>query len=160
MIPRRPALLLAGLLSMTPSLAEMDVDQADSLNFHGFHKDKKAAIKIWEDGEKGTTRNDSQPTKAYEVKGTAPVASQPAASTLPAATTDDSDAGETRGKRYEIRERYTLSRSATTPYSAFYVIEALHQQMTSLCPAGWHKIAERSEAVEGDFYLYYELECL
>lgn len=64
------------------------------------------------------------------------------------------------GQRFEIRERYTLTRSASTPYSAFFVIEPLFKQAAQLCPLGWKKIAERSTPVEQDFYLYYEVECL
>lgn len=138
----------------------MDVDQADSLNFEGFHKDKKEAVKIWKDDKEKTV-------KAYDQNSTtAPVttnATVPAATTLtstpitagaPTATASKS------GKHFEIRERYTLSRSAKTPYSAFYVIESLHQQSAKLCPKGWKKLTERSEPIEQDFYMFYEIECL
>jgi hypothetical protein len=67
---------------------------------------------------------------------------------------------EISGKRFEIRERYTLTRSAKTPYSAFYVIEPLYKQSAQLCAKGWKKLAERSEPIEQDYYLYYEIECL
>jgi hypothetical protein len=155
----RSALLLAVLLA-APAFAQMDVDQADSLDFHSFHKDKKAAIKVWKDDRKADEKTSDQPVKMYEQQ---PVAAAPATaagvSTTAAPSTNAAKAG-VEGKRYEIRERYALSRSADTPYSAFYVIEALHQQMASLCPNGWQKLAERSEPVQQDFYLYYELECL
>jgi hypothetical protein len=29
-----------------------------------------------------------------------------------------------------------------------------------LCAHGWKKLSERSEPIEQDFYLYYEIECL
>lgn len=150
----RSALLLAALLT-APAFAQMDVDQADSLDFHSFHKDKKAAIKVWKDDRKSEGSDSDQPVRIYEHSPAAP-AGKPAAIASPTADKQT----DTTGKRYEIRERYTLTRSADTPYSAFYVIEALHQQMAALCPNGWHKLAERSEPVQQDFYLYYQLECL
>lgn len=158
---------------------EMDVDQADTFDFESFHKDKKEAIKVWD-------KKSSTTTKAYEEKpvapgsaatGTAPAAASaapatsgksaaPVSSTPVNATTATGSAavaqippGET-GKRFEIRERYTLTRSTATPYSAFYVIEPLYKQSAQLCPRGWKKLAERSEPVEQDFHLYYLIECL
>lgn len=155
----------AGLFSIG-ALAQMDVDQADSLNFQEFHKDKKEAIKVWNDGIGKKTET----IKTYEQSTTtaapattsepAPAAATPAPA-KPAAAVADKQTREVKpSQRYEIRERYTLSRSAKTPYSAFYVIEPLHKQAAQLCPRGWKKLSERSEPVEQDFYLYYELECL
>ena len=165
-----PWILIAAGLFSAGAMAQMDVDEADSLNFQDFHKDKKEAVKIWEDG----VGKRSETVKAYDETGqntasSAPVApaavttaAQPAAASAAAATATAKAAnGEVKpGQRYEIRERYTLSRSAKTPYSAFYVIEPLHKQASQLCPRGWKKVAERSEPVEQDFYLYYQLECL
>ena len=148
------------LLCATPALAEdMDVDQADSLNFEAFHTDKKAAIQLWEQApEKRTvkqypeTRTENTVVEERLNRPSAQGASLRQTAEAPAATGKP-------GQRYEIRERYTLGRSSQTPYSAFYVIEAMHGQMARLCPRGWQKLAEWSEPVEGDFYLYYELEC-
>lgn len=148
---------------------DMDVDQADSLDFGSFHKDKKEAVKAWQ-------KDNSGPTKAYQDQpaadapnsGTTPATAAPAAAaaaTKPTATTPlaaanaPATAGES-GKRFEIRERYTLTKSAKTPYSAFYVLEPLYKQSAQLCPKGWKKVGERSEPVEQDFYLYYVIECL
>ncbi len=143
----------------------MDVDQADGLDFTDFHKDKKEAIKVWSTDKKSQTVKtyDQTPANAAAVTppdsatgaapAIAPVAAAPAAGKAliePAA----------KGQRYEIRERYTLTRSVKTPYSAFYVIEPLYKQAAQLCPRGWRKLTERSEPVEQDYYLYYELECL
>lgn len=154
------ALLLCGslVIGFDAYAQEKDVDQADTLDFQSFHKDKKEAIKVWD-------KNSTSPTKTYQ--------DQPAAST-PATTAPASpSAGDTTqtkslastvagspSKRFEIRERYTLTRSAKTPYSAFYVIEPLYKQAAQLCPKGWKKLSEKSEPVEQDFYLYYEIECL
>lgn len=159
---------------------DMDVDQADTIDFQSFHKDKKEAVKVWDKGFGTGT------TKAYEDTGTkggsaasaagsapaaapAPAKAAPVASTaVPAAAAAPSkDAvaaaqvapGEA-GKRFEIRERYTLGRSAATPYSVFFVLEPLAKQSAQLCPRGWRKLAERSEPIEQDFYLYQEIECL
>jgi hypothetical protein len=65
-----------------------------------------------------------------------------------------------KNQQFEIRERYSLGRSTTTPYSALYVIEALHQQMADICSNGWEIIREFSVPVESDFYMHYEFECL
>ena len=134
---------------------EMDIDQADSLNFQSFHKDKKEAVKVWD--------KKSEPTKAYSeqpVTSTSAPAANATATNAPAGSAIQPTAGDLKGKRFELRERYTLTRSAQTPYSAFYVIEPLYKQAAQLCPKGWKKVAERSEPIEQDFFLYYEIECL
>lgn len=166
---RSTALLyaLVALVVAQPVLAEMDVDQADSLNFEGFHTDKKAAVKAWRDQPEAPS---SETVKTYERPATAGRApSNEATDALGTAAVGAAGAGREPatprpghkpGQRYEIRERYSLERSASTPYSAFYVIEPLHREMARLCPAGWAKLNERSEPVEQDFYLYYEFECL
>jgi hypothetical protein len=144
--------------------AQMDVDQADSLNFEAFHKDKKEAVKVWKDD----ATKKAETVKTYEQTApAAPAANQTTtlnSAPVAASTTTASKAAQiataTPGQRFEIRERYALGRSASTPYSAFYVIEAMHQQSAKFCPKGWKKLTERSEPVDGDFYLYYEIECL
>jgi hypothetical protein len=156
----------------TTQAQDMDVDQADTIDFQSFHKDKKEAVKVWD--KKSTTTTKAYDDKPAEGSSAAPAQSSttaaPAAAqtTTPVATAAKSTttstaalipAGEA-GKRFEIRERYTLTRSAKTPYSAFYVIEPLYKQAAQLCPRGWKKLTERSEPIEQDFYLYYELECL
>lgn len=170
------SLMTLGVISFVhPAIGQdMDVDQADTMDFGSFHKDKKEAVKVWD-------RKSSTTTKAYEDKPAtaAPAAASsttvptaagsksaaPVASTaVPAASTSAAAAAQTPpgevGKRFEIRERYTLTRSTATPYSAFYVIEPLYKQSAQLCPRGWKKLAERSEPIEQDFYLYYLIECL
>lgn len=153
------ALLLAALAS-TGAQAQMDVDQADSLNFEGFHTDKKEAKKIWKEKDE-TVKTYEQPAAT----NTDAPATTAAASAAPAATANvdapKAAASSVKpGQRFEIRDRYSLGRSASTPYSAFYVIEALHKQSAQLCPRGWKKLSERSEPIEQDFYMYYEIECL
>jgi hypothetical protein len=164
------SLMTLGVISFIyPAIAQdMDVDQADTMDFESFHKDKKEAVKVWD-------KNTNTTTKAYEEKPatgatsstTAPTAAGsksavPVISTAvsaSAAAAAQTPPGEA-GKRFEIRERYTLTRSTATPYSAFYVIEPLYKQSAQLCPRGWKKLAERSEPIEQDFYLYYLIECL
>jgi len=148
--------LIASLLVVSiPSHAqEMDIEQADSLNFQSFHKDKKEAVKAWD--------KPTETVKAYDDKTGA---SKPATSSsaMPTNSTDKAVAinpNDAKGKRFELRERYTLTRSTQTPYSAFYVIEPLYKQAAQFCAKGWKKLAERSEPIEQDFYLYYEIECL
>lgn len=170
------SLMALGLASFayTTTAQDMDVDQADTIDFGAFHKDKKEAVKVWDKSSTTTTKvyeqkpaggapNASTPatttsgTKAAPVTSNAvPAATAPSASAAAAAQTPPGEAG----KRFEIRERYTLGRSTATPYSAFYVMEPLYKQSAQLCPRGWKKLAERSEPVEQDFYLYHEIECL
>lgn len=155
------AALTTALISL-PLYAQMDVDQADSLNFEAFHKDKKEAVKVWKDDK---TKKD-ETVKAYDAQETATpaTAASSAVATTPVAASNVASTpvkGDIKpGQRYELRERYALGRSAKTPYSAFYVIEALHQQAVKLCPRGWKKFGERVEPVESDFFQYYEIECL
>lgn len=130
---------------------ELDVDQADSLRFDEFHTDKKAAIKAWEKKPETTKIYDSNAPQSSSNKDSAVNSNN--ANLTPAGTA-------TNGKRFEIRERYTLTRSTQTPYSAFYVIEPLYKQAAQLCTKGWKKLSERSEPIEQDFYLYFEIECL
>jgi hypothetical protein len=162
--PLKIAVLLFATSAGSLCLAQMDVDQADSLNFEAFHKDKKESVKVWKDDKD----KKAETVKAYDQNSTtAPATTNtvtPAAATTltstPVTSTTPVLASTKPGQRFEIRERYTLTRSAKTPYSAFYVIESLHQQSAKLCPKGWKKLTERSEAVEQDFYLFYEIECL
>ena len=177
------ALLSLGVLNAASVIAQdKDVDQADSLDFESFHKDKKAAVKVWKEGEGSTSK--TAPVKTYEQSpaanstvpaNTAAPANTATSTTAPAAEKAPISAGTStakpaeavkpteavkEGQRYEIRERYTLTRSTKTPYSAFYVIEPLYKQSAQLCARGWKKLSERSEPIEQDFYLYYEIECL
>ena len=140
--------LLLPLLVMLNQVAraEFDVDQADSLDFESFHQDKDSTIKLWEQkkpkAEEATPLNTKNNTDG----------NQPSDKT--------SNASNVSGKKFEARERYTLIRSTQTPYSAFYVIEALHRQMAKSCPKGWEKLREWSVPVDGDFFMYYEFRCL
>ncbi len=150
------AMLLCGssVFIVNAYAQDKDVDQADTLDFEAFHKDKNEAVRAWD-------KNSSTTTKAYSDQPTSSdtaVTTQKAAA--PTAPETKSAASDISGKRFEMRERYTLTRSAKTPYSAFYVIEPLYKQAAQLCPKGWKKLAERSEPIEQDFYLYYEIECL
>lgn len=177
-MPANPLKIVVLSLAVASPIAwaQMDVDQADSLNFEAFHKDKKESIKVWKDDKTKkdeTVKTYEQTVPASTTPATAgnlnstPVA--PAAATPPAATSAaTSHAAPTPaaktdikpGQRFELRERYSLGRSTKTPYSAFYVIEALHQQAVKYCPRGWRKLNERVEPVEQDFYQYFEIECL
>ena len=148
-------LFFVSLISAVAFAQEMDIDQADSLRFQDFHKDKKEAVKVWD-------KKDNAPTKAYQDQSAGVTTGAPSTTTTTPATHSTAPAtpGDVSGKRFEIRERYTLTRSAKTPYSAFYVIEPLYKQSAQLCTKGWKKLTERSEPIEQDYYLYYEIECL
>lgn len=155
------ALLLCGSLvtGFDAYAQEKDVDQADTLDFQSFHKDKKEAIKVWDKSSTGTTKAYQDQPAANADAGATPPAAAAAPTASPSKNPTSAVVG-TPSKRFEIRERYTLTRSAKTPYSAFYVIEPLYKQAAQLCSKGWKKLSEKSEPVEQDFYLYYEIECL
>lgn len=150
----------SALLCALPALAtDMDVDEADSLNFESFHTDKKAAIQLWKREPKNeTVRQYPAGPQSVENGAKGLVVEERLDGAVAQGRSSQQPSGQP-GQRYEIRERYALGRSSHTPYSAFYVIEALHGQMARLCPQGWQKLAEWSEPVGDDFYLYYELEC-
>ncbi len=142
-LPPYLLILLMSLVYANPVIADFDVDDADSLDFEAFHRDKNPDKKTWEKKSITTSTNKAK-TDA-----------------LPLSEKEEHQSSDSNtGREYQVRERYSLERSTETPYSAFYVIEALHKQMASLCPKGWEKIKEWSKPVEKDFYLYYELRCL
>ncbi|MFT3930801.1 MAG: hypothetical protein QM709_10955 [Spongiibacteraceae bacterium] len=150
--------ILALASSMSVYAQEMDVDQADSLRFNDFHTDKKAAVKVWE--KKPETTKAYTDTTASTPTTPAPTTTTTVAGSNNASATTASVTGDLNGKRFELRERYTLTRSTKTPYSAFYVLEPLYKQAAQLCTKGWKKLSERSEPIEQDYYLYLEIECL
>lgn len=142
-------LFITALTFALPGHAEeqMDVDLSDSLNFQEFHKDKKDAVKLWED-------KDENVEKPYQ-QGEAEATPAEATAKAPAAKED------IEGKRYEIRELYSISGSDRTGYNPNTVVQALFLQMQGYCPNGWRKLDERSEPDGGDaFYMYYAFECL
>ena len=146
------------LLSLTACIAfsglcqaqDMDVDQADSLDFEAFHKEKKDAVKLWDD---------KKPEKAYDEKSdnTGEAKSDDTAATQSSGKTGS----DKSGKRYEIRELYSITGSDRTGYNPTTVVQALYLQMQGLCPKGWNKLDERSVPNGKDaFYMYYIFECL
>ena len=130
--------IISSLILCGNTLAEFDVDDADSLDFESFHADKTPDKKVWRTQKKATSE-----TTFDRIGGKV-------------ASVEQTGAGEV----YEIRQRYSLYTSHQTRYSAFYVIEAMHRQMAELCPSGWQKLREWSTPINTDFYLYYELKCL
>ena len=128
---------------------QMDVDLADSPFFSDFHKDKKQALKVWTQKDGLELQKDIKTEKAYNTNTTNNTAPAPA------------DAGDKSGKRYEIRELYSISGSDRTGYTPSTVVQALYLQMQGLCPDGWKKLDERSQPDGKDaFYMYYSFECL
>lgn len=135
---------------------EMDVDQADSLDFERFHTDKKDSIKIWDD------KKVTEPTKTYD---TIPAAKEQAQTAPPAQlkTTQEktpTDINGNTGKRFEIRELYSITGSTRTGYTPNTVVQALYLQMQGLCPNGWSMQEERSVPDGDEYYLHYVFKCL
>lgn len=130
---------------------EMDVDLSDTLDFDEFHKDKKSAVKLWEDKDEKVAKTYEETDKVSNDKSAADAAPQPA----------PTDTVDKKGKRYEIRELYSISGSERTGYNPSTVTQALFLQMQGYCPKGWRKLDERSEPDGTDaFYMYYAFECL
>ena len=167
MKPLYTSILLSALATALPTAAmaaDFDVDDADSLDFESFHEEKDNAVQIWKQGENEWSFKE-RATKAYadEEKPSSQLQQKTVTSTQQTAAPVTQQVTQKRAKsgdRFEIRQRYTLSRSAATPYSATHVIENLHQQMADICPAGWEKQREWSVPVAQDYYLHYEFECL
>jgi hypothetical protein len=131
-------LFMASILSLNLVADDsMAVDDADNFSPE-FHESKAEEIKFY-DSSTGTFfgREKSKAEKAQ----------------------DNANPQASGQASFEIYERYTLTRSDKTPYSAFYVIEALHTQMATQCPSGWNKVEEWSVSVESDYYLHYKFTC-
>lgn len=145
------AVTIASLLTQFVIAEEpLDIDQANSLDFQGFHKTKKDAVKLY-DSEYGGILNpkDKQSTEAAAA---APVAATAAAEQSPPVAQQN--------KRYEIRELYTMAKSERTGLTPTTVVQALHLQMQGFCPEGWRKLDEWTRPDDGDYYMYYQFECL
>ena len=146
------------LLSLTACIAfsglcqaqDMDVDQADTLDFEAFHKEKKNAVKLWDDKKAEKVYDDK--TEDTQSDSTAAAATK---------SGDKTTGADKSGKRYEIRELYSITGSDRTGYNPTTVVQAMYLQMQGLCPKGWNKLDERSVPDGKDaFYLYYIFECL
>lgn len=139
---------IAGLLAQLVMAEEpLDIDQSNTLDFQGFHKTKKDAIKLY-DSEDGGIFNPKEKQ-----------APETAASTTAVAAEQSTPAPE-QNKRYEIRELYAMGKSERTGLTPTTVIQALHLQMQGFCPEGWRKLDEWTKPDNGDYYMYYQFECL
>ncbi len=139
-------LIIAGLLAQFAIAEEpLDIDQANSLDFQGFHKTKKEAIKLY-DSQYGGILNPK------DKQGNDPAAT--------AVAKQESAPPAEQNKRYEIRELYTMSKSERTGLTPTTVVQALHLQMQGFCPEGWRKLDEWTKPEDGDYYMYYQFECL
>ena len=109
----RAMLASLSLLLIAPlTLAEADVDAADSLDFGAFH---------------------APSAKTEQAETPSPI--QLKVNRTP-------DRGNRRDAGYQVSEFYSLGNSVHTSYSAFSVIEALHIKMAKHCPNGWEKLHE------------------
>lgn len=138
-------LIITGLIAQFVIAEEpLDIDQANSLDFQGFHTTKKDAIKLYDSQYGGILnpkdKQSSQPATAVAKQESAPVGEQ--------------------SKRYEIRELYTMTKSERTGLTPTTVVQALHLQMQGFCPEGWRKLDEWTRPDDGDYYMYYQFECL
>ncbi len=158
-------LLFAYLLALisTTSHAQMDIDQADSLDFEAFHTEKETAIKL--PGENENQPKQPVAEKRYTDPGSDPSSQQTNPVNKPKAASNPTSEKSNSGKFFEIRAQYTpaapnqVRPNKATNHSAANAIDILHQQMVQLCPQGWTKLGEKSLPVESEFYLYYEFRC-
>ncbi len=139
-------LIITGLLPLLVIAEEpMDIDQANSLDFQGFHKTKKDAVKLYDSQEGGIfnpqDKGNTEPPAAEAMATQSPPVAEPS-------------------KRYEIRELYAITKSERTGLTATTVVQALHLQMQGFCPEGWRKLDEWTKPDDGDYYMYYQFECL
>ncbi|MFA7554417.1 MAG: hypothetical protein WCY88_09225 [Spongiibacteraceae bacterium] len=133
------------VMSVLSAHAQMDVDQADSLDFETFHTDKEQAVKLWD------SNDDSKEVKKIYTEEH----QKTTVETPPQSASNDS-----KGKRFEIRELYSIVGSDRTGYNPNTVVQALFLQMQGLCSNGWKKLDERSVPDGEAFYMYYQFECL
>ncbi len=147
-----PPLILLCIFSLSAHSAS-DVDMADSLDFNAFHNDKKETQKTWKTEPKKPIDNTQNIN--INTSSSVSISSQQANKNTP-----HNSSFSNNDNTHKIHERYTLNNSLKTPYSAFYVIEALHKKMAELCPTGWEKTREWSTPVENDFNLHYQFICL
>ena len=131
-LPLMFCLSSCSLPSYSQTEESLTVDQADSLDFNSFHKDPESS----------------------EKRSILDVFSSKKPTTL------DSTEIKTGATTFVVSEPYTLSNSAQTRYSAFSVIDALHQQMAKHCPKGWIKDGEWVTALESDYLLHYQFRCI
>ena len=136
------------LLTALSAQAQMDVDQADSLNFESFHTNKAEAVKIWD-----TSESENSEIKKTFTEDKASITEQ-----APANVKADTDSNT--GQRFEIRELYSITGSDRTDYNPNTVVQALFLQMQGLCANGWKKLDERSVPDGKEFYMHYQFECL
>lgn len=110
---------------------EFMVDQADSLDFQGFHKAAE---------EKEATKQAAESSsKKYSTNPSVMAAN---------------------GEFFVVSERYSPIISGQTRYSAFSVTNVLHERMAQHCPDGFEILRQWSVPVEHDFLLHYGFTCL
>jgi len=142
------------LLLSLQTFAQTSVDDCDGLDFTACFSEKEEDLKLFEPRQKKTIKKIYETDEKAEAKQSAATPAVKTVSTAPPAQVEQAI------EAFEIRERYTLGKSAQTPYSAFFVIEALHKKMAKTCPNGWTKLGEWSVAIESpDYYLHYEFAC-
>jgi hypothetical protein len=137
--------LFISLLGINTVYAEFDVDDADSLDFESFHKEKNPVIKTY---EKNSDNASPQPAATDDQEADVKTSNEQAA-LIPKAVKS----------RYEIRQRFTTGKSDNTSDGPLQAIDALYKKMATHCPNGWSKEKEWSVPIEGDFYLHYQFNC-
>jgi hypothetical protein len=144
-------LLVSTLLySAVASTEELDVDQADSMDFEKFHQSKNQSIKAYDSKTGEIFGIKKEKAKKHSTADT---------STLSAPTNSLAEAKTTIGQRLEIRQRYAVTISEHTTDTSYTAMDTLHKTMARHCPNGWEKQKEWSTAVEKDFYLHYAFQC-
>ena len=157
--------LLLTLMNPVHADDEFAVDAADSLDFDNFHESKPHEVKLY-DSKSGQFigQKNTKAVKVFEQQSaansntTADSTSASPEAAVAIDTFDDVANKDSAPTHFEIRQRYSLKQTGvSTPADA---TNQLYQQMAKHCPKGWKKNNEWSVAVEDDFYLHYQFECL
>jgi len=134
-------LLFAALLLTSPCHGEdFDVDDADSLDFEGFHQDSAPAQ-----------------TAAKSAKPPASALIEPTVASSTIKTAKAISGSMKPPQRFTLSEYYQVTGAKPKIVDA---ITRLHRQTALRCPAGWEKISEHSTAGDQGYYLVFQLSCL
>ncbi len=145
------------------------VDEADSLDFESFHKEKEGEQSTSLFGISGGTsgiiregENVFHPELDNPGKNIGVIEEDLSTPKKRKSANDFNTKRlpQPKGKIRNIRVRYALYKSDYTPLHAHDAVPVLHSYINDYCPTGWLKLAEWSLPVERDHFLYYQFQCL
>lgn len=141
---------------------DMNVDMADSLDFHKMHVDcADDPVTIYDpestgsflSGKPKAVTTYAEPEKVAAEELTSEQATQSAAKPVSGNIKEEVAQQDNSGVVFNIREPFTLTGG---PHSA---INGLFVQMGSYCPQGWTKDKEWVEPSTTGYFLHYQFQC-